>query len=398
MPDQRCPFPFAAPNPMEPPEEYAKLRDADPVAEITLPSGDPAWLITRYEDVQRVLSDQRFSREAITAPGAPRVLPIAAGSKSIFVMDPPEHSRLRRLISKAFSPRRIESLRPRIQEITDELLGSMEAAGPPADLIAGLARPLPIRVICELLGVPYEDVPRFRDWTDAMLSFGANSVEAVIQARDNINDYLTRLIGTKQQTPADDLLSSLVIARDQDDRLTEEELLAFGYTLLGAGYHATTAEITHGFLLLMRDPGLTDRLRRDPSLLPAAAEEVLRYSQAGGGLGALRIAVADVEVGGRLIRSGEAVLPMINSANRDESVFAEADRFDPGRSPNPHVAFGYGIHHCVGAQLGRTELEVALGSLLRRFDGLRLLKPEAELQWSKGVAFSTPHELRIDWK
>jgi cytochrome P450 len=397
MTEHQRPFPFPVTDPLEPPAEYAKLRGAEPIAEITLPTGDTAWLVTRYEDVRSVLSDARFSREAITAPGAPRLLPIAAGSKSIFVMDPPEHSRLRRLISKAFSPRRIELLRPRIQQITDELLDSMEAGGPPADLIASLAQPLPITVICELLGVPYEDVPSFRAWTDLMLSFGRSSAEAVGRARGNLNEYLTRLIARKSEEPSDDVLGSLIVAREQDDRLSEEELLAFGYTLLGAGYHATTAEIVHGLLLLMRDPGLIDRLRQDSGKIPAAVEEVLRYSQAGGGLGALRIAIADVEVNGHRFRSGDAVLPMINSANRDESVFADADRFDPFRSFNAHVAFGYGIHHCVGAQLGRTELEVALGSLIGRFDRLRLARPEAELEWSKNVAFSRPQELPVTW-
>jgi cytochrome P450 len=277
------------------------------------------------------------------------------------------------------------------------MLDIMAAGGPPADLILGLAQPLPVMVICELLGVPFDDVPKFRTWTDLMLSYGANSGEAVIAAQDKLNAYLTRLIEVKRHEPGDDLLHTLTAAGQQDDRLSEQELLAFGYTLLGAGYHATTGEIVHAALILMRDPGQMSRLREDAELLPTATEELLRRSQAGGGLGALRIAVADIEIGGRLIRAGEAVLPSINSANRDKSVFTDPDGLDLTRSPNPHIAFGYGIHHCVGAQLGRVELEVALGSLLRRFGQLRLVTPESGLEWTEGVAFRRPRRLPVTW-
>lgn len=390
-------FPFPAPDVLEPPPLYAKLRQEAPVCQVTLPTGDLAWLVTRYEDVRSILADARFSREAITAPGAPRVLPIARGSKSIFVMDPPDHTRLRRLIGKAFAPRRIEQLRPRIEAVTSELVDTMLAAGPPADLIAGLAQPLPIIVICELLGVPYDDVPRFRAWTDLMLSFDNTAQDAIMEARQKLSEYLTELIATKQRDPADDLLTALIQAREENDSLTEEELLAFGYTLLGAGYHATTAEIVHAVLVLLRNPGQLARLREDQSLLPTAVDELLRRSQAGGGLGALRIATQDVRLGEVTVRAGDAVLPMIPAANRDESIFAHADEVDLGRRPNPHVAFGYGIHHCVGAQLGRIELQVALAALLTRMPGLQLAVPEDSLTWHLRVAFRRPAELPITW-
>lgn len=390
-------FPFPADDPLDPPAEYARLRAAEPVTRVTLPSGDPAWLVTRYNDVRKVLSQPRFSRAAITAPGAPPVLPIARGSRSLIVMDPPEHTRLRSLISKAFSARRIESLRPRIQEITDGLLDDMAEAGPPADLMAGLARQLPIRVICELLGVPYEDMPRFQAWTDLMLNYGAANRESVIEGVGRLNVYLTRLIESKREVPQDDLLSVLIAAREQDDRLTEEDLLSFGYTLLGAGYHTTTSAIGYSVLLLMRSPGQLRRLRDDPALLPTAVEELLRCSQAATGLGGLRIATEDVEFGGRVIRAGDPVMPSINSANRDESVFAGSGILNLARSPNPHIAFGYGIHHCIGATLSRTELQIALGSLLRRFDELTLVVPASELEWNLDAAFRRPRELAVHW-
>ncbi|MEU6730304.1 cytochrome P450 [Nonomuraea wenchangensis] len=391
-------FPFTPADPLEPPQEYAELRRDEPVARVRLPSGDLAWLVSRYESVRQVLADDaRFSREAITAPGAPRVLPIAEGSKSIFVMDPPEHTRLRRLVSKAFTGRRIEALRPRIQQITDDLLGAMVKGGPPADLMSGLAQPLPITVICELLGVPYADVGRFRQWTDLMLSFDRAMQDQVRQARERLNDYLTALIEAKRGEPADDVLTVLIEARDEDDRLSQEELLAFGYTLLGAGYHATTASIAHAVLTLLREEDELRLLRSGDRPPLSAVDELLRRSQAGGGIGALRIATQDVRLDGVLIRAGEAVLPMINSANRDETVFADADGLRLDRRPNPHLSFGHGIHHCLGAQLGRLELEIALGSLLRDLPGLRLAVPESDLRWNRGTAFSRPAELPLTW-
>lgn len=391
-------FPFASADPLEPPAEYASLRASEPVSAITLPSGDRAWLVTRYEDVRAILADPRFSREAITSPGAPQLLPIAQGSKSIFVMDPPEHSRLRRLISKAFSPRRITGLRPQIEVIANRLADGMLASGPPADLIKGFAQPLPISLICELLGVPYDDVPSFCAWTDVMLSFRADARDEVLAARDRLSEYLAALIERKKQQPAGDLLTALIAAREEDDKLSEDELLAFGYTLLGAGYHATTAQIINAVLTLARHPGELRALRECPALLPGAVEELLRLSQAGGGLGALRIAIEDVRVGNVLVQAGDAVLPSINSANRDVQVFADADRLDLSRSPNPHIAFGYGIHHCVGAQLGRIELEVALSCLLARLPEWQLAVPEDALEWNQFIAFRRPAELPLDWR
>ncbi|MFF4403256.1 cytochrome P450 [Streptomyces sp. NPDC001404] len=390
-------FPFAVEDPVEPPPEYAGLLARRPVSRVTIPTGDRVWLVTRHKDVRRLLADQRFSREAITGPGAPRLLPIARDSKSIFVMDPPEHSRLRRLVSRAFAPRRIEQLRPGIERLAAELVDGMVAAGPPADLVAGLAQPLPITVICHMLGVPYEDVGRFREWTDIMLSYDRDRHQEVLAARDSINDYLTRLIAEKRARPTDDLLMVLIDATEDGDRLSDEELLAFGYTLLGAGYHATTAGLVHAVLTLLRRPDRLARLRAEPALLPAAVEELLRRSQAGGGLGALRIATEDVEIAGVRIAAGEAVLPLITAANRDGTVFEDPDGLLLDRASNPHLAFGHGIHHCLGAQLGRVELTAALGALLARMPGLRPAVEETELVWSSGLAFSRPRELPVAW-
>ncbi|MEO3796163.1 cytochrome P450 [Nonomuraea sp. B10E15] len=390
-------FPFTAADPLEPPGEYVRMRADGAPTRITLPSGDPAWLATRYEDVRVVLADPRFSREAITAPGAPKVFPIARGAKSIIVMDPPEHSRLRRLVSYAFSVRRMEQLRPRVEDIAQGLVTAMEKAGPPADLVAGVTQPLPIMVICEMLGVPYEEVDQFRTWTDLMLSFDAGRRDEVIEARDRLNAYLAELIAAKRSRPTDDLLMVLINARDEGDRLSEEELVAFAFTLLGAGYHATTAAMTHVMLRLLRHPEQMRALRDKPELLPEAGEELLRLSQAGGGVGALRIATQDVELGGVLIRAGDAVLPSTTAANRDPGVFSDPDAYDPAREHNHHITFGHGIHYCLGAQLSRIELRIVLETVLGRFPGLRPAVPEEELEWRTGTSFARPERLPVTW-
>jgi cytochrome P450 len=249
-----------------------------------------------------------------------------------------------------------------------------------------------------MLGVPYADVDRFRDWTDIMLSYAKGRRDEVLAARDALNAYLTQLIEDKRKKPADDLLTVLIAAADDDgDRLDDEELLAFGYTLLGAGYHATTAGLAHAVLTLLRTPEKLAELVAHPELLPPVVEELLRRSQAGGGLGALRIAVEDVEIAGVQISAGDAVLPLINAANRDPAVFEDPEGLRLERRPNPHLSFGHGIHHCLGAQLGRLELEVALGTLLREMPGLRLAVDEADLPWSSGLAFSRPQTLPVLW-
>ncbi|RSD19460.1 cytochrome P450 [Amycolatopsis eburnea] len=390
-------FPFTSKHPLLPPEEYARLRAESPVAKATLPNGHAVWLVTKHADVRKVLADPRFSREAITRPDAPRLLPVAAGSKSIFVMDPPEHTRLRKLVGRVFTTRQVENLRPRVEELADEMVTAMVQAGPGADLIEHLAQPLPITVICEMLGVPQGDHDLFRGWTDVMLSVGHRSSGQVGEAAGKLRQYLNDLIEAKQADPADDLLTVLITARDEDDSLSTEELLAFAETMLMAGYHATTSEIAHGVLTLAEQPGAIRRLHEHREELPAAVDELLRYSQAGGGVGPIRIALADMEIGGVTIAAGDAVLPCINSANRDEDVFAEAARVDLTRAHNPHLAFGHGIHHCLGAHLGRVELTVALDRMLTHFGEFRVAVPPAELEWSANRAFTRPDTLPLQW-
>lgn len=390
-------FPFHSPDPLTPPKEYADLRITQRVTKATLPNGHTVWLVTRYEDVRAVFADPRLSRAAITAPDAPKILPVTTGSKSIFVMDPPEHTRLRKLVARIFTTRQIEQLRPRVEELTEQMIGELRAAGPPADLIAFLAEPLPIIVICEILGVPQQDRTLFRGWTDVMLSFTAHSVPEIRAAGGKLRAYLADLVATKQQDPGDDLLTALITARDETDSLSTDELLAFGQTMLIAGYHTTAAEIAHAVLNLLSRPGQLAVLAAHPEQVPAAVEELLRFSQAGGGVGPVRIATEEIELGGVTIAPGEAVLPCINSANHDESVFDLPESLELTRTPNPHLSFGHGVHHCLGAHLGRVELQVVLQKLLHHLGEFELAVAPEELSWRTGTAFSRPHTLPLRW-
>ncbi|MGW2425651.1 cytochrome P450 [Streptomyces sp. NPDC001709] len=395
------PFPFTTPGATL--GAYARLRADEPVARVRLPGGHTGWLLTRYEDVRTALTDGRFSKQAATAPDAPRILPIHRGSNSLVTMDPPDHTRLRRLVSGEFTGRRIEALRPSVERIAEELVDSMLLAEDRrADALDALALPLPIRVICELLGIPAEEQDEFRRWSDHILTLspaGPGAAEAAAAAQSaarSLMGYLGKLLAAKRAAPGDDLLSRLVRAEDEDS-LSGEELVTFAMTLLVAGYHTTTAAISHLLLHLLGDTSRYTALLDVPATIPGAVEEALRYSQVASGFGSLRIAVEDVELGGRTIRAGEAVVPLMNSANRDAAVFADPDRMRLDRSPNPHLAFGAGIHFCLGAPLARLELRLLLEVLADRRVALRLGQPVGDLTWQLATAFPRPDRLEVRW-
>jgi cytochrome P450 len=393
-------FPFPAVNRFDPPPEHAVLRAGEPIAQVELPTGHTAWVVSRYAHVKLVCTDPRFSKEAITRPDAPRLMPIQRGSKSLVISDPPEHTRLRKIVSRAFTSRRIAGMRSHIEDLTAQFLDRMTAAGPPADLVTGLALPLPVTVICEMLGVPAGDQDRFRGWTDKMLTVsgpGAAPPEELKAAVGSLRGYLAGLIAEKLTGAEGDLLTVLGRAHTEEDRLDREELLAFCMTLLAAGYHTTTAAITHFLFHLLYDPSQYQRLVADPSLIPTAVEELLRFSQIGGGAGTMRIATADVDLGGVTIHAGDAVIPLFNSANRDEDVFAEPQEINLARTDNPQIAFGHGIHYCLGAQLGRLELQVVLAALTTRLPGLRLAVDVPDIAWQSGLAFPRPVSLPLAW-
>jgi cytochrome P450 RapN len=389
-------YPFGPIERLDLDPHYAQLRE-QPLVRVHMPYGGDAWLATRYDDIRTVLADPRFSRAETVGKDVPRTMPLIQHDPSILGMDPPEHSRLRKLVAKAFTARHVDSLKPRIQAIVDELVDTMVAAGPPADIADSLSWPLPIIVICELLGVPVEDRELFRRWTDLILSTGGVDPARIEEARNGLNDYLAELIARRRVEPTDDLLGQLVLARDDDDRLSERELIVFGVTLLVAG-HETTANQTGNFVYtLLDDRRLWQSLVDDPDLVPNAVEELMRFVPLGASASFARIATEDVQLGGQLVRAGESVLVELASGNRDRTVFKDPDEVDFARETNPHIAFGHGVHHCLGAPLARLELRMAVGTLVRRLPGLRLAVPADEVPWRADRLVRGVRALPVTW-
>jgi cytochrome P450 RapN len=391
------PFPFGPAEELTLHPKLAEVRQNTPVLRITMPFGGDAWLATRQDDVKMVLADPRFSVAATNGKDVPRPIPNIRDEPSIVLMDPPEHGRLRKLVAKAFTSRRIESLRPRIQEILDRLIDNLIAAGSPADLAAIVNWQLPITVICEMLGVPVEDQATFRQWTDLALAVIGDGSEADA-SRQHLLDYFRGLIAEHRAEPKDDLITELITARDEDDRLSELEMVHFVSGLLVAG-HETTANQTGNFIyLLLTNRSLWEALVADPDLIPAAVEELLRYVPLGAGAGFVRIAKEDLVLpSGHPVAAGEAVMPEMGSANRDELVYAKADQIDFHRSDNQHVAFGYGAHHCLGASLARMEMQMAIASLAKRLPGLRLAVPAREVEWKTDRLVRGVRSLPVAW-
>ncbi|MFI6283754.1 cytochrome P450 [Streptomyces sp. NPDC051018] len=364
---------------------YDRLRETAPVHRVTGPDGLPVWLVTRYEDVRRGLADPRLSLDKRnSAPGGYKGLGLPpALDANLLNMDPPDHTRIRRLVSRAFTARRIEELREPVRRIADDLLDGM-AAERRADLVAAYAAPLPITVICELLGVPPHSRRDFREWTDALLMPDPAGPGRTRDAMAAVVGFFSELLAHKRARPGDDLLSALIGAREESgpdgtDRLSEDELMSLAFLILFAGYENSVQLIGNATLALLRHPGQLAALRADPGRMGAAVEEFLRYE--GPALLALRrFPVEDMTIGGVTVPKGETVLLSLSSANRDPGRFPEPGRLDPDRDTAGHLALGHGIHYCLGAPLARLETEVALTALLERFPKLELDVPEHELR------------------
>ncbi|AQU68939.1 cytochrome P450 [Streptomyces niveus] len=392
-------YPFHRPSAVEVPTVYEELRGKCPVAHVRLPTGDEGYVVTRYDDVRTVLADARFSRAATISPEAPQLTPTPPVPGSLFTTDAPEHTRLRRLVSREFTARRVQNMRPRIQELTDGLLDEMEKLDGPVDLNTALAFPLPVMVICELLGVPFEDRDRFREWSDAFVSITAHTPEEMAAQRQQMIGYLGELVKRKREEPTDDLMGALVVASDEEGSLNEYELIVMAATILVAGHETTVSMIGKIVLTLLRHPEQMDMLREHPEKLDHAIEELLRVNPIGDG-GPLRITLEDVEVGGTLIPKGSAVLAAVCSANQDPDRFpgAQANEFDPERPEAVHhVAFGHGPHFCVGAALARAELQIVISSLLNRFPGLRLAEEVGSLELTTGMMVHGLKTLPVTW-
>ncbi len=393
------PYPFQRPSAIEPPKVYHELRAQCPVAKVRFPSGDEGYLVSRYDDVYTVLADPRFSRAATVEPDAPKLTATQPIPGSLFTMDPPEHTRLRRLVSSEFTFRRVQRMLPRIQELTDELLDAMEQGPKPADLNTALAFPLPVKVICELLGVPFEDRDKFRTWSDAFVSLATHGLEEVERDRMSLFMYLRDLVAAKRANPGEDLLSALVTASDEQGSLDERELVIMAATILIAGHETTVSMIGMCMLTLLRHPDQMQRLREHPQELEHAVEELLRINPIGDG-GPVRVTLEQVEIAGTAIPKGSAVMGSVCSANRDARKFSDGDpeHFDARRrSADDHLAFGHGPHYCLGAALARAELRIAIGSLLRRFPGLRLAVPVEELHMAGGMMVHGLNTLPLTW-
>jgi cytochrome P450 len=399
----RCPvhqYPFDAVEGLDLDPEYARLRSEYPIARIRMPYGEDGWLATRYDDVRLVLSDSRFSRAAVVGADVPRSLPeVNEMPDTIINTDPPEHSRLRRLVSAAFTYRRIERLRPRVQEIADELVGDLLAAEKPADLIATVGMPLPVQVICELLGVPLAGRPLFRDATDAALSDASGTPEARAAAMQTLQTYIASLVAERRDQGADapdDLISGLISARDADgDRLSEDELVMLVVTVLIGG-HETTMNMTGNMVsTLLADRSRWAALAADPAgTVPRAVEEMLRFIPIAKHATQVRVATEDVEIGDVTIAAGDAVMVGIAAANRDPGAFDHPDELDLAEPGISHIAFGYGPHACLGSALARLELQVILTTLLTRVPTLDLAGP---VEWRATSRVRGPLRLPVTW-
>ncbi|MFJ6382803.1 cytochrome P450 [Kitasatospora sp. NPDC092039] len=362
---------------------YTRLRADAPVHRVVGPDGLPFWLVTRYADVRQALADPRLALDkAHAAPGNYRgfALPPALDA-NLLNMDPPDHTRIRRLVSQAFTPRRVAALRAPIEKIAEQLLDAIEPLGR-ADLLATYAAPLPITVICDLLGVPEDDRHDFRAWTDSLITPDPDRPEAARAAVKAMLGFFTGLVERKRTEPGDDLLSDLIAARDDQEgggRLSEDELTSLAFLILFAGYENTVHLIANAVLALLTHPGQLAALRAEPELIGGAVEEFARFDGPAP-LAIRRFPREDLAIGGVTVPAGETVLLALGSANRDPEQFTEPDRLDLHRRETGHLALGHGIHYCLGAPLARMETALALTALLRRFPGLALDVPVERLR------------------
>ncbi|MFE5633177.1 cytochrome P450 [Streptomyces sp. NPDC056543] len=389
LPTQR-----AAGCPFDPPAGLAELREASPLTRMTYPDGHVGWLATGHATVRAIMGDPRFSSRYelmhYPFPGGPEGPLPPAPVGDMTGMDAPRHTRFRRLLTGRFTVRRMRQLSDRVAEITAAHLDAMERSGPGTDLVEAFARPLPALMICELLGVPYADRERFQNHAHTLMAMDVTPEEQYA-AFTGLHAYMAELVAAKRAEPSDDLLGDLA----QDSDLTDEELVGVGGFLLAAGLDTTANMIAHGTFALLGNPAQAEAVRTDPELAPQAVEELMRYlTVAHTGM---KSALEDVELEGRLIKAGESVTLSLEAANRDPERFPDPDRLDVHRKATGHLGFGHGIHQCLGQQLARVEMTVALPALLRRFPTLRLAVPAAEVPLRTNMNIYGVHRLPVTW-
>jgi cytochrome P450 len=370
---------------------YARLRAENPVARARTPVGLPVWLVTRYDDARQALNDPRLAKDATSFARVLDRQPVPPEGRTVFAQelsqhmlssDPPDHTRLRKLVSRAFTMRAIAGMRPRIEAIAAGLADQMAAGPPEVDLLDAFAFPLPMSVICDLLGVPEAERTTFRTWSNTLLSSEGAAAERTA-AGAAMAQYLSALVAEKRARPADDMLSAIVAASEDADRLSADETVSMAFLLLVAGHETTVNLIGNGILALLRHPDRLAELRADPDLIPRAVEEFLRF-EGPVNLATFRHTTASVEIGGVTIPPGEVVLVALASADRDPDHYPAADDLDLHRDSG-HLAFGFGLHHCLGAPLARLEGDVAFRTLLARFPHLALAVEPEELRWRSSI-------------
>ncbi|APO46151.1 cytochrome P450 [Paenibacillus xylanexedens] len=373
---------------------YEMLRKEEPVFRLMFPHGEFGWIITRYEDAVQILKDPRFSKDMVRRYGADNQ---SIFSNNMLFSDPPDHKRLRGLVQKAFTPKLVADMRSHIQDIADELLDNLPSQEK-MNLIDDFAFPLPIIVISEILGVPLEDRDKFRIWSNTIIDASiAKSAELFEQHAREFTDYLTAWFAKVRQDPGTDLISQLVIAEESGQQLTERELLGVVSLLIIAGHETTVNLIGNGILALLEHPEQRELLINQPELIHNAIEEMLRYNGPVE-FSTSRWALEDIEFRGERIAQGDLVIVALDSANRDEQQFKDADIFDITREKSSHLAFGKGIHLCLGAPLARLEGEIAISTLLNRFPNIQLQADVNELEWRPGMNIRGVKEIPVQLK
>ncbi|MGW2330875.1 cytochrome P450 [Streptomyces sp. NPDC001700] len=385
--------------PFDPPGAYGALRARRSAARLAFPDGKTGWLLTGYDDVRDLLADDRFSSDRVRASSPIRAFPMREDDErrlgSFIGMDPPEHTRYRRLISRWFTPRRTRELLPRVEGIVTDHLDAMEHTGPPADLVRSFAQPIPSLVICELLGVPYADRAAFQGWSATLFRIDEDE-EKIFAARDAVWDYMRELVAAKRRRPDGALLSRLVHDADADASFSDAELTGVGLLLLIAGHETTANMLALGTFALLSHPEQARLVRERPERADDAVEELLRYLTIVQ-FGTVRVAREDVEIAGARVRAGETVVASIAAANRDPARFPDPDGLDVTRDATEHIAFGHGVHQCLGQHLARMEMRTGYPALLRRFPTLRLAVPPGEVPLRDDMLVYGVHRLPVTW-
>ncbi len=397
--DEPRPYPFGPQPGLTLHPAYREARAADGLVLVDPPFGGTTYLATRYDDVRQVLSDPRLSRAAVVGPDEPRVHPFITEPSALSALDPPEHTRLRRVLMGTFTARRVAEMRPAVQRVVDEALGQMLRGGPPADLVADFAAVVPAVVMAEVLGVPVDMRSWFMARAEIVLSAGAGRTpEQTRAAFGEIVGFLAERLAERREHPTGDLLSTLAQAHEEGDRLSDEEMVNLATTVIIAGHETTVYQLANVAFLMLSDEALTQALRAAPERVADALEELLRVAPVMATGGFARVATEDLEIGGVKLKAGEAVMPVHYSANHDERVFAQPDQVDLNRdNAHLHMAFSYGPHHCPGSHLARLELQVAINSLLARLPGLRLVVAPDQVVWREHALTRGPVALPVEW-